>query len=145
MRSPQIYLFEWALQRDYRMGNFLLSRGFGSHYPRTPDNLIILYFAFERSVLQPESYLHRKGSLSHTKHNYITHIPTHTLCVLDRGQKPCIWNLCSRGVFPSVCLLQGWTLASGICFLQELARASLRGSGGHRGEEACFGKPLGSA
>ena len=92
---------------------------------------------------QKAIYIKKEGYLIQS--TTISLIYQHTLRVLDRGQKPRIWNLCSRGVFPSVCLLQGWTLASGICFLQEFARASLRGSGGHRGEEACFGKPLGSA
>lgn len=92
---------------------------------------------------QKAIYIKKEGYLSQS--TTISLLYQHTLRVLDRGQKPRIWNLCSRGVFPSLCLLQGWILASGICFLQEFTRASLTRAGGHHNEEACFGKPLGSA
>lgn len=92
---------------------------------------------------QKAIYIKKEGYL--LQNTTISLLYQYTLRVLERGQKPQVWNLCSRGLFPSPCLLQGWILASGICFLQEFTRASLRGAGGHHNEEACFGKPLGSA
>lgn len=121
-----------SLQRNYRMGNLFLSWGFASHYPQTPGVLLIPYFTFGRSVFQPGRYLHLKREV------YL--IPNIILSLPNGGQTPQIWNPCSRGVFPSPCLLQGWTLTSGICFLQEFSRARPGGAGGHPGEEFGFGK-----
>lgn len=113
------------------MGNLFLSWGFGSHYPHWATSSFHVLSLEDLFPNQKDIYL-EKGSLSDTKHN---------LSFLNRGQTPPICNPCSRRVFPPLCPLQGGTLASGICFLQEFSRASLCGSGGYPGEEPGFGKP----